>query len=242
MKTPDWRILEETAFACWPAREQVERDGWVLRASEGFTKRANSANALSTPANPAAIIADCRQFFAERALRPVFRLISVVENTAVDAALADLGFARVEPSLVLVKPLARRDAGADIAAISLDEWMDAYRAVSDNAADPAHAKHRILLDRLPAERCLHVLRTEGRPVACGLGVIHRGIVSLLDIRVRPDQRRQGLGRMLVNDIVAWAAGRGADWAMLQVVEDNQPARQLYARAGFAPAYGYFYRT
>lgn len=243
MKNPDWKQLEAAAFACWPAREQIERHGWVWRASEGFTKRANSINVLTArPDDPAGLIAEGREFFAQRSLRPVFRLLSVVDNTGLDAKLAEAGLAKVEPSLVMTRQLAPDATRPIPGSTPVDEWMKAYRAVSDDENDPVHAKHRILLGRLPANHLFLVLTEQGRPIACGIGVIHGEIVSLLDIRVRPDCRGRGVGRALVSDILAWAAARGARWAMLQVVENNRPAVRLYTRAGFAPAYGYFYRA
>ena len=40
------RRLEELAFAGWPALESRDVAGWRLRFSGGYTKRANSINAL----------------------------------------------------------------------------------------------------------------------------------------------------------------------------------------------------
>ena len=40
------RRLEELAFAGWPALETRDVAGWRLRFSDGYTKRANSINAL----------------------------------------------------------------------------------------------------------------------------------------------------------------------------------------------------
>ncbi len=45
-KVDEVRRLEELAFRGWPALESRDLDGWRLRFSNGYTKRANSINGL----------------------------------------------------------------------------------------------------------------------------------------------------------------------------------------------------
>jgi ribosomal-protein-alanine N-acetyltransferase len=56
--------------------------------------------------------------------------------------------------------------------------------------------------------------------------------EILTLAVRPDARRQGLGRSLIQAAAAMAAGLGASRLLLEVAEDNLAARALYDRAGF----------
>lgn len=51
--------------------------------------------------------------------------------------------------------------------------------------------------------------------------------------VAPGRRRGGLGHRLVESVVAWADGRGADRVILRVTEGNDEAAALYAACGFA---------
>jgi [ribosomal protein S18]-alanine N-acetyltransferase len=57
--------------------------------------------------------------------------------------------------------------------------------------------------------------------------------EVIAIGVRPAQQRRGVGRVLLEEIVARAARAGAARLFLEVAEDNAPARALYAAAGFA---------
>jgi len=59
--------------------------------------------------------------------------------------------------------------------------------------------------------------------------------EILTLAVRPEARRRGLGAELVARGAAEAAARGARRLFLEVADDNDAARALYARAGFAEA-------
>jgi [ribosomal protein S18]-alanine N-acetyltransferase len=58
---------------------------------------------------------------------------------------------------------------------------------------------------------------------------------LMNIAVRPDQRRRGVAMCLVNCIVAEAQSRGCTAVTLEVRASNVAAQRLYHRFGFAPA-------
>jgi ribosomal protein S18 acetylase RimI-like enzyme len=49
--------------------------------------------------------------------------------------------------------------------------------------------------------------------------------------VHPRARRQGIGRLLLQQALATFARRGEGWLDLKVMENNLPARHLYEQAG-----------
>ena len=53
-----------------------------------------------------------------------------------------------------------------------------------------------------------------------------------NIAVRRDAQRRGIGRLLLEALLAEAARRGAASVLLEVRADNDPARCLYAACGF----------
>lgn len=58
--------------------------------------------------------------------------------------------------------------------------------------------------------------------------------ELLSIGVLPDHRRGGIGRRLVEMVIAKSIEHGAARLFLEVAEDNSAAQQLYRTLGFVP--------
>ncbi|TPW09991.1 MAG: ribosomal-protein-alanine N-acetyltransferase [Halothiobacillaceae bacterium] len=59
-----------------------------------------------------------------------------------------------------------------------------------------------------------------------------GEAHLLNLCVRPDRQRQGLGRQLLEHMVDVANRLGADTLLLEVRVSNRAATQLYSNMGF----------
>lgn len=76
-------------------------------------------------------------------------------------------------------------------------------------------------------------RADGR-VLLGYLVAMPGVdeVHLLNITVAPTHRRQGWARFMLDALVLWSRGQGAQWLWLEVRASNAPARALYERYGF----------
>ena len=57
--------------------------------------------------------------------------------------------------------------------------------------------------------------------------------EILSVALDPNQRGRGFSRDLLLQHLGHLAGRGVRTVFLEVEENNQPARRLYERAGFA---------
>jgi ribosomal protein S18 acetylase RimI-like enzyme len=57
--------------------------------------------------------------------------------------------------------------------------------------------------------------------------------QLISMWTAPSHRQRGIGRMLVDEVAAWAHGRRATILQLMVTSSNQPALLFYERLGFA---------
>ena len=72
------------------------------------------------------------------------------------------------------------------------------------------------------------------PAGFAVGRAVAGEAELLTIAVAPEQRRQGVGRQLLDRIEAVARLRRSGRLLLEVAADNLPAIALYHSAGFRP--------
>jgi len=240
----DIRALEARALRAWPALETRSDHGWVQRLSGGYTKRANSINAL-TPT--AALTSELKQVleapYRARGLPPIWRLTPLAPAGA-DDLLAGAGYRRIDHSLVQRAPLDDRlaiDTKVRIAATPSDIWLAGFAALS-----PVTPQHRETMARMLRSIAAPVgfARVEdgGEPIAFALGVVDGDHVGLFDVLVAPQARRRGLARRLTESIGAWGREHGARFAYLQVVATNSAALPLYANLGFETVYSYAYRV
>ncbi|MCA9678001.1 MAG: ribosomal protein S18-alanine N-acetyltransferase [Kofleriaceae bacterium] len=78
-----------------------------------------------------------------------------------------------------------------------------------------------------------VARDDGRVVAFADYWLVKDEIHILAIATHPDRRRRGVGRALLDHVIA--LGRGGDYTLvtLEVRASNRPAIALYEAAGFA---------
>ncbi len=72
----------------------------------------------------------------------------------------------------------------------------------------------------------------GRLVAYAFGRVLMDEAEILTLAVHPSQRRGGLGRRLLEGVLAAMAIRGIRFVWLEVRVSNEAARALYTEAGF----------
>ena len=79
----------------------------------------------------------------------------------------------------------------------------------------------------------YVVAEDGSGLAGYAGLFVVGTeADVQTVAVHPDRQGTGLGRLLVEDLLAQARSRGCSRVMLEVREDNDAARRLYDRLGF----------
>ena len=238
------------AHGSWPAVEAVPLGDWVLRASGGFSARANSVLLAGDPGVPwDEALAVVTRFYAERGL-PAWAQVTVgspEQERLQDESgwvLARPGEADSEFHVAGIAKAARACRAllpADPPAVTIASALtDGWLATDDRAREHG-ADARAVLEG-PAHTGLGTVVADG-------GVVARGRIAfpadddwagITDVWVSPDHRRERLGIVVLHALLGWAAERGATTAYLQVRADNPPAVALYGRLGFEKHHAYRY--
>lgn len=236
--TADELALEAVAAAGWRAEETAELGGWLLRATGGFTGRANSVLPLRPPGMP---LGDALQraasWYAERGL-PLRLLVPTEARRLLDAELSQRGWDAGELVHTMAARLNRQDAlapGVEIAALPDDGWFSRYR---DGAGAAPTA--RALLTRHD-QAAFASVRADGRVVAIGRGTVDDGWLGITAVEVEPALRRSGLARAVTAALRRWGAEHGATRSYLQVGAANVAAVTLYESLGYWVHHDYRYR-
>ncbi|KAA1422681.1 GNAT family N-acetyltransferase [Mumia zhuanghuii] len=249
---------EELARICtrgWPPRFSEPLGEWTLRASGGFTGRANSVAVHGDPGTPLPeALAHVQAYYASHDLPAKAQ---VIDETVWAARFADAGWVGIggthDHAVVQV---------ADVATI------EAAPAVTTTDADPARTPQVRIDDALTdawleaAERDTTSVTSEdvgfvlASPPVVGFAVVEgaegveavaRIVVTgewagLSSVHTLPHARRRGHAARLLEESTRWAAERGADKVYLQTMRHNTPALSLYAGYGFVTHHSYRYVT
>lgn len=240
----------------WNPPDTARLGGWWLRASDGFTNRANSVVPLGDPDRPAEeALAAVHDWYAARGLPAQFSIAGPVDGGVAHepdgpaaralALVEPLGWQVVEgaSALVLVAATADLRSGPDLPdGLTLDVadtpdagWRATYRYKGQDF--PEHAVP--LLVSAP-EQAFWSVRDGDRTVACARGSLGGGWAGVTAVEVLPEYRRRGLARVLLAALGRWAWRRGALSTYLQTADTNTVAQALYLSSGFVPHHRYDY--
>jgi GNAT superfamily N-acetyltransferase len=242
----DIRLIEERSLNALPALQTMVYDGWLLRFANGYTRRANSVNALYEGTLPLdEKIAYCEDAYRARKLNVVFKLTDAAQPSNLDEALEARGYEHQAGTIVQTMTLTNTTFTSDADVISdmhfTNTWFQSFAHLNGLREDAASTLRQIL-SHIHPRTCYATFVQDGQAVATGLAVLERGSVGLFDIVTEVNYRRRGYSTRLVSHLLAWARDNGAHQAYLQVVAENQPALWMYNKLGFKETYHYWYRV
>ncbi|MCI0475519.1 MAG: GNAT family N-acetyltransferase [Anaerolineales bacterium] len=235
--------IEELSLNAWPSLQTLLVDGWVLRFANGYTKRANSVNPLyASTRDVEAKIQFCEEIYRCNNLPVVFKMTAAAHPENLDALLDDRGYEVDSPTGVQTMELggAALSSDARLDATPTEEWLAAFYRLSV-IDDARKATLRQMLTSIVPQKCFAAMLEADQIVACGLGVRQDEHIGFYDIVTDTSFRNQGYGKRLMRNLLTWGKQNGARTAYLQVMQNNAPALNLYARLGFKQIYEYWYR-
>lgn len=239
--------IEELSLNGWPALQTVLYDGWLLRFADGYTKRANSINPIyGHGANLDEKIKYCENLYHARGRQTVFKITPFSEPYHLDARLEELGYERVDHSLVktaFIGDLHVSEQGEDfVLTMELTEsWLDAIACLQRLSNSQKETTRSMLADQ-PLRQAFGMLMRGDVPVAAGMIVLEEGYAGLFDIVTDVSERGRGYGELLTRRLLGWARQQGIRQSYLLVVKNNEAANRLYDKFGFETQYEYWYRV
>ncbi|MEV1331889.1 GNAT family N-acetyltransferase [Micromonospora costi] len=233
--------VELAADEAWPAPVRGRLGGWLLRAADGWTGRANSALPVGDPDRPLPAAVDAvERWYAEQGLPPMVNT-PLPLAAPVGAELDARGWASRPPVLVQTAALPLPPVGAvagavvELATVPSPEWLAVASGRKGGLPDAA----RHVLTAVDQVRFAHVY-ADGALVGIGRGTVtgQGRWLGLSLVEVLPQARRQGLAGRLIRALAEWGAQAGATRAFLQVEQHNTGAVALYQRLGFTTHHTY----
>jgi N-acetylglutamate synthase len=239
MNSADLESLERATVAAVAPPEVMEIKGWLVPFDNGTIGRAKSAVPLRHDPRADALD-EIEDAYAARGLKAAFRIPDVPSLAGVREALAARGYHGEQPTLMKVGDVGALAASSEGPASVLARPDEAWSAVFvGEGFEPTDAAHRIAaLTRTPD--AVYGAAGEGGSIqAVGVASFGYGWAGIHGMRTAPAHRGQGLAGCVLAALGRAMAERGLGRVFLQVEEGN-PARRIYRRAGFEPMWAYRY--
>src|SRR4051794_15576485 len=207
---------DRLALPGWQPVESEPLGEWVLRASGGFSSRANSTLALGDPGlRVDEAVTQVAAWYRDRALPP---RAHVHPDSAGAHAFGTAGWTTYESTFLMLASVARvlRRLGPTpevevLHATTVDDgWL-----VSDERAGRFGVPARQVLEA--GEVTFATVRDpSGAVLARGRTAFHGDWVGVSSLATREDVRRTGLGTAVLRSLLEWGAERGGTTTYLQV--------------------------
>ncbi|WP_261300994.1 GNAT family N-acetyltransferase [Paenibacillus andongensis] len=252
-KTDFFITIDKVASNTWPAETCTSLDNWLLRASRGVTKRANSVLAIGEYPDDPNWLAKIEQFYQKLGLPAIFQ-ISDASPEGLDEFLETKGYVIDTPCLMMTatsqqvcdnanNKIMQKNSSVQIewAEAADAPWLDAFLKL-EQFPEERETFYYGLFERMPTSKGFLKLKLNDQIIALGTAIVENEWAGFVNVVIHEDYRGKGLGYVLMHALTEWSMDHGATKQYLQVITSNKPAVTLYEKLGYQASYGYHYRT
>ncbi len=241
-------LIEELMDRAWPAPDREDTGGWVMRAADGVTQRANSVWPREQASDHESAVRAATQWYRSRRLPLIVQVFDDERSAGLNAVLDAQRFTRQSETLIMVRPAGTLAGAArngwpndvEISEEPSEEWLRLWWSVDGRGGDAELEIARKILVSCPSVYAL-VRDDDGAPAAVGRLALVDGKGGIYCMATEAGHRRQGFGRRVLDTLLEAGGHRGVAEFWLLVMASNTGARPLYEGAGFAEHGRYLYR-
>lgn len=234
---PTSKRVMEVVEATWPPYEITQCGPITIRNGRGGGKRVSAATAEGT-VDLAAIVS------AERAMQDLGQtcLFQIrVGDELLDDQLAGRGYKVVDPVTMYGAPA--RDIATEhpprTAAIPAWEPLKIMEEIWE--AGGIGAARRDVMHRAKGHKTGLISRRQDKPAGTAFLAMHGAIGMVHALEILPFQRRQGVGKYLMQKAAFWVLDQGGTTLSVICTSGNKAANGLYASLGMSIVGHYHYR-
>ncbi|MHA1200816.1 MAG: GNAT family N-acetyltransferase [Candidatus Heimdallarchaeaceae archaeon] len=240
-------FLQEAVQKAWAAKDNVLYKGWILRLSEGITKRANSVLTLRYFGdNVSADIESVETIYRSRDLPVIFQIADYHQPENLIAILESLEYHPYDETIVMNRKLGDFQSTEGDSKIDYttevgvaDYWFEVLERLS-NSSSARTAGIRNIVNRSTFGKVTCYARESEEIIGTVLGIIEDNNIGIYNLIVDPNRRREGIGEKITLKIMLWAKNNGIDKVYLSVEKSNLGALALYKKLGYEEKYRYRY--
>lgn len=230
-ENPFFTAIEQT----WPAAQQIEVEGWIVRQGLGGGSRVSSAVA-TTDAPDIKLMEVTQASLGQPALVMVRD-----DQEALDETLKQMGYRAKDPTLLMTAAVAKvAEPPPPVRAFTVD-WPPLKAQLELWAANGIGPDRIEVMNRALGPKCSLIGRVEDQIAGTGYLAIAGSVAMVHALEVRSDLRRQRVAFYMMRAAAIWAQDHGAQTLCVAVTHANEGARALYTSLGLETVGHYHYR-
>jgi ribosomal protein S18 acetylase RimI-like enzyme len=243
-------LYQELLGNAWPTKTIVFQNGWVLRLSEGVTRRVNSVLPIRYVGdNLLDDIKVVERIYRERDFPVIFQVPDYFEPPNLKETLLSLGYEIIDETFVMtsnIKEISKIKENGNlnffIEQELSDKWLTALGNLNNYGQATIDGQEQII-ERIPFRtKAFCYGELDNQIVAVGLAIIEREYLGIYDLVVHLNYRRRGIAQSLIVKMLQWGKENSANHVYLTVQGDNFAAIALYSKIGLKDRYHYRYLT